>query len=110
MQIQADEPYRSEGFLKIPASVELNAVSGVAIGPGGRIYVLHRGEPTLLSTLSSMALVSMARLSAGLASPLPSFTGPSDGCCESNRCQWSGSTAQRHEAHCAAPLTRKSHS
>ena len=42
-------PYRSEGFLAIPPSVALDAVSGVALAPDGQIYVLHRGEPPLLA-------------------------------------------------------------
>ncbi len=49
IQLQADGPYRSEGFLEIPESVQLDAVSAVAIGPSGQIYVLHRGEPPLLA-------------------------------------------------------------
>ena len=42
-------PYSSEGFLEIPSSVALEAVSGVALGPAGQVYVLHRGEPPLLA-------------------------------------------------------------
>ena len=40
---------RRKSFLEIPARVELDAVSRVALGPAGQIYVLHRGEPLLLS-------------------------------------------------------------
>ncbi len=47
--LQAGAPYRSEGFLEIPPSVDLGAVSAVALGPAGQIYVLHRGEPPLLA-------------------------------------------------------------
>ena len=47
--LQAYPPYPSEGFLEFPARVALDAVSGVALGPAGQIYVLHRGEPLLLS-------------------------------------------------------------
>ncbi len=47
--LQAGDRYRPQGFLEIPPSVELGAVSSVASGPEGRIYVLHRGEPPLLA-------------------------------------------------------------
>ena len=43
------EPYRFQRFVEIPESVELGAVSAVAIGPEGQTYVLHRGEPPLLA-------------------------------------------------------------
>jgi DNA-binding beta-propeller fold protein YncE len=41
-------PYRSVGFVKMPASVELGAVSAVTLDPRGGLYVLHRGEPPIL--------------------------------------------------------------
>jgi len=47
--LYAADPYRSEGFVEIPSSVELGAVSSVAIGEAGQIYILHRGEPPLLA-------------------------------------------------------------
>jgi len=47
--LHAADPYRSEGFVEIPSSVELGAVSSVALGPTGQVYVLHRGEPPLLA-------------------------------------------------------------
>ena len=37
------------GFLKLPADVELGAVSAVAVDGDDRVYVLHRGEPPLLA-------------------------------------------------------------
>ena len=43
------DPYTSIGFLKFPAEVEVGAMSGVAIGPGDRVYALHRGEPPLVA-------------------------------------------------------------
>ena len=46
---RSESRYESAGFLEIPAGVELGAVSAVAIGPAGGIYVLHRGEPPLLA-------------------------------------------------------------
>ena len=45
----AADPYRSEGFVQIPDHVELDAVSAVAVGPAGQLYVLHRGEPPVLA-------------------------------------------------------------
>ena len=45
----AADPYRSEGFNKIPDNVELDAVSAVAVGSAGQLYVLHRGEPPVLA-------------------------------------------------------------
>jgi sugar lactone lactonase YvrE len=42
------QPYRSAGFLEIPSSVRVDAVSAVECDSKGRIYVLHRGEPPLL--------------------------------------------------------------
>lgn len=44
----AGQPYKSAGFLEIPGSVRVEAVSGVECDSKGRIYVLHRGEPPLL--------------------------------------------------------------
>ena len=41
-------PYKSVGFVKTPASIELGAVSAVALDQRGGIYVLHRGEPPIL--------------------------------------------------------------
>lgn len=42
------QPYKSAGFLDIPSTVRVEAVSGVECDSKGRIYVLHRGEPPLL--------------------------------------------------------------
>lgn len=49
LAIASADPYRSEGFVKIPDNVELDAVSAVAVGPAGQLYVLHRGEPPILA-------------------------------------------------------------
>ena len=49
LAIASADPYRSEGFVKIPDNVELDAVSAVAVGPAGQLYVLHRGEPPVLA-------------------------------------------------------------
>lgn len=49
LAIASADPYRSEGFLKIPEDIELEAVSAVAVGPAGQLYVLHRGEPPVLA-------------------------------------------------------------
>lgn len=49
LAVAAADPYRSEGFVKIPDDVELDAVSAVAVGPAGQLYVLHRGEPPVLA-------------------------------------------------------------
>jgi DNA-binding beta-propeller fold protein YncE len=46
---QAADPYVSEGFLEIPSSVRLGAMSAVEVAPNGSIYILHRGEPPLLA-------------------------------------------------------------
>ena len=46
---QASDPYRSEGFLDIPAAVDLGAMSAVDVDAAGRAYVLHRGEPPILA-------------------------------------------------------------
>lgn len=43
------DPYASAGFLKFPQEVEIGAMSAVAIDPQDRIYVLHRGDPPLVS-------------------------------------------------------------
>jgi streptogramin lyase len=45
----AADPYRSAGFLKFPADVEVGAMSAVAVDSEDRIYVLHRGEPPLVA-------------------------------------------------------------
>ena len=47
--LAGEAPYRSAGFVELPESVELGAVSAVGVGPGGDLYVLHRGEPPLLA-------------------------------------------------------------
>jgi DNA-binding beta-propeller fold protein YncE len=47
--LAAGEPYVSTGFLKLPATVEVGAMSSVAIDAEDRIYVLHRGDPPLLA-------------------------------------------------------------
>ncbi len=45
----AADPYVSVGFLNLPSSVKMGAMSSVAIDQrSGDIYVLHRGEPPLL--------------------------------------------------------------
>src|SRR5262245_50587560 len=44
----AGDPYRSIGFIEWPDSVKMGALSSVAVGANGHIYVLHRGEPPLL--------------------------------------------------------------
>ncbi|HTN76791.1 MAG TPA: peptidyl-alpha-hydroxyglycine alpha-amidating lyase family protein [Pirellulaceae bacterium] len=46
---QAAEPYTSLGFLKLPADVEIGAMSSVAIDSKDGIYILHRGQPPLLA-------------------------------------------------------------
>src|SRR5262245_35826657 len=43
------DPYASVGFLKFPAEVKVGAVSAVAVDRGDRIFVLHRGEPPLVT-------------------------------------------------------------
>src|SRR5262245_50787374 len=45
----APDPYRSTGFLKFPAEVEVGPMSAVAVDPQDRIFVLHRGEPPLVA-------------------------------------------------------------
>src|SRR6478752_2437797 len=45
----AADPYRSVGFLKFPAEVEVGAMSAVAIDADDHIFVLHRGEPPLVA-------------------------------------------------------------
>lgn len=47
--LEAGDAYVSEGFVEIPPSVELGAVSAVALDQQGGVYVLHRGEPPLLA-------------------------------------------------------------
>ena len=46
---QAAGPYVSEGFIAIPSSVRLGAMSAVDVAPDGSIYILHRGEPPVLA-------------------------------------------------------------
>ena len=45
----ADAPYTSAGFLSFPDSVQLDAVSAVAIDAKDNVYVLHRGQPPLVA-------------------------------------------------------------
>src|SRR5437763_14046364 len=47
--LSAADPYTSTGFLKFPAEVEVGAMSADAIDSADRIYVLHPGEPPLVS-------------------------------------------------------------
>lgn len=42
------DAYDSEGFVPLPADVEIGAMSAVAVDGPDRLYVLHRGEPPLL--------------------------------------------------------------
>ncbi len=44
----AGDPYASTGFLQIPPEVKLGPMSAVEVDSGGRIYVLHRGQPPLV--------------------------------------------------------------
>jgi len=53
------DPYVSEGFVPLPADVEIGAMSAVAVDGPDRLYILHRGEPPLL------VLDGQARLLAG---------------------------------------------
>lgn len=46
--VDAADPFTSNGFLTIPESVKLDAVSAVAVDAKDRIYVLQRGEAPLL--------------------------------------------------------------
>ncbi len=46
--ISAADPFISNGFLAIPDTVKLDAVSAVAVDAADRIYVLQRGEAPLL--------------------------------------------------------------
>lgn len=46
---RAAEPYVSAGFVKLPAGVEIGAVSAVAVDANDAVYVLQRGEPPLLA-------------------------------------------------------------
>ncbi|MBI1354218.1 MAG: hypothetical protein GC160_07720 [Acidobacteria bacterium] len=48
VSLQAADPYISEGFVEIPSSIRLGAMSSVQVDAQGRVYVLHRGEPPLL--------------------------------------------------------------
>lgn len=45
---RGEDPFVSVGFLAIPESVKLGAMSAVELDGRGNIYVLHRGEPPLL--------------------------------------------------------------
>lgn len=45
----AADPYVSDGFLKLPETVDIGAMSSVAVDSEDRIYVLHRGDPPLLA-------------------------------------------------------------
>lgn len=45
----AADPYTSTGFIKLPAEVEVGAMSAVAIDLQDRIYILHRGEPPIVA-------------------------------------------------------------
>jgi DNA-binding beta-propeller fold protein YncE len=47
--VQAADPFVSDGFIKIPAEVDLGAMSAVAIDAQDRVYMLHRGTPPLLA-------------------------------------------------------------
>ncbi len=47
--LNAQAPYKSVGFLKLPADIELGDVSAVAVDSKDRVFVLHRGEPPLLA-------------------------------------------------------------
>jgi DNA-binding beta-propeller fold protein YncE len=49
MASAADPPYTSGGFLKFPDSVQLDAMSAVAIDAKDNIYALHRGQPPLVA-------------------------------------------------------------
>lgn len=42
------EGYEPVGFLTVPAEVKMGAASSIAIAPNGRLYVLHRGDPSIL--------------------------------------------------------------
>lgn len=46
--VLGESPFVSTGFLTIPDSVKLGAMSAVELDGHGHIYVLHRGEPPLL--------------------------------------------------------------
>jgi len=48
LPMMAANSYVSAGFVQIPASVEVGAMSAVAIGKQGDLYVLHRGSPPLV--------------------------------------------------------------
>ena len=48
IQLTAANTYVSTGFLQFPQSIELGAVSAVAVGKQGDLYVLHRGSPPLV--------------------------------------------------------------
>src|SRR5437016_6279856 len=44
----AGDRYTSKGLIQWPSEVQIGALSGVAVGPHGQVYVLHRGQPPLL--------------------------------------------------------------
>ncbi len=44
----AADPFESNGFLTLPETAKIEAVSAVAVDAQDRIYVLQRGEPPLL--------------------------------------------------------------
>lgn len=48
VSLRAADPYVSEGFVEIPSSIQVGAMSGVEVDSQGRVYVLHRGEPPVL--------------------------------------------------------------
>lgn len=48
LTVTVDAPYESVGFVKFPETIELGAVSAVAVADDGSVYVLHRGQPPLL--------------------------------------------------------------
>src|SRR5687768_5212046 len=45
----ADDAFVSAGFLKLPDSVEVGAMSSVAVDAEDNVYVLHRGSPPVLA-------------------------------------------------------------
>jgi sugar lactone lactonase YvrE len=47
--VHAADPYASVGFVKFAPEAEVGAMSAVAIDSADRIYVLHRGQPPLVS-------------------------------------------------------------
>ena len=51
------EVFESIGFLPLPDSVQIGAMSAVAVDAGDRIYVLHRGEPPVLAFDSELEFI-----------------------------------------------------